>query len=63
MAPRYLNVTESAYVRRRAGSPARRPRPRRASRVRGYALPRVTGSGLDVLYAVLAGLHLLEAAG
>lgn len=62
MAPRYLNVTELAYVRWRAGSPARWPRPRRASRVRTYALPRATGPGLDILHAVLAGLQRLEVA-
>ncbi len=62
MAPRYLNTTELAYVRWRAGSPTRWPRPRRASRVRSYATPRPAGPGLDVLHAVLAGLHRLEAA-
>ena len=63
MAPRYLNVTELAYVRWRAGSPARWPRPRRASRVRGYAVLRPAGPGLDVLHATLAGLHRLAVAG
>ena len=62
LAPRYLNTTEPAYVRRRAGSPAHRPCPRRASRVRTYALPRATGPGLEILHAVLAGLYRLEVA-
>lgn len=37
-------------------------RPRRASRVRTYALPRATGPGLEILHAVLAGLRRLEVA-
>lgn len=35
--PRCLNLSELTYARRRAVEPVRRPRPRRAGRVRAYA--------------------------
>lgn len=38
-------------------------RPRRASRVRSYVVPRPAGPSLGVLHAVLAGLHRLAVAG
>ncbi|WP_017589985.1 hypothetical protein [Nocardiopsis ganjiahuensis] len=80
--PRYLNLSELAYVRHRASELVRRRRPRRAGRVRTYATAARTPMGarpprsprpplvpsprrpldtapLDVLRAVLAGLHKL----
>lgn len=35
--PRYLNLSELAYVRHRAAEPSHRRRPRKAGRVRIYA--------------------------
>ena len=81
--PRCLNLSELTYARHRAAELVRRRRPRRAGRVRAYALsprtpagagssgsprpPRVPGPRLpldtvplDVLHAVLSGLHRLE---
>jgi hypothetical protein len=80
--PRYLNMSELAYVRHRASELVRHRRPRRAGRVRTYATaPRTPApmrplraprppllpsprrpldtAPLDVLRAVLAGLHQL----
>jgi hypothetical protein len=37
MVPRYLNLSELAYVRHRAAELMRRRRPRRAGRVRAFA--------------------------
>ncbi|MGW5875154.1 hypothetical protein ACWFMI_01185 [Nocardiopsis terrae] len=67
---RYLNLSELVHVRWLATETMRRRRPRRprrASRVRAFApLPRIPAprrpldaAPLDVLHAVLAGLHRL----
>lgn len=61
---RYLNLSELTYVRHRATELVHRRRPRRAGRVRAYApAPRrpLDTAPLDVLHAVLAGLHRLDA--
>lgn len=75
--PRYLNHSEPAYVRRRASEPTRRRLPRNAGRVRAYVTihpprsPRLPVPSprrpldavpLDVLRAVLTGLHRLVVA-
>lgn len=83
--PRYLNLSEPAYIRHRAAEPSHRRRPRKAGRVRIYAASPGTLSGgrpprsprpplvpaprrpleavpLEVLHAVLVGLHRLEVA-
>lgn len=72
--PCYLNLSEPVLTRRRASEGAHRQRPRRATRVRAYASTRPPRSfrplipsprrpldtvPLDVLRAVLAGLHRL----
>ena len=67
MAPRYLNLSELAYVRWLASEALRWRRPRRAHRVRAFALagptpPRrpVDLGDLTLLGRVLEGLHRLE---
>lgn len=58
MAPRYLNLSELAYVRWRAEQLIRQhPLRRRSARVRGYApLP---SARIVLLQDVIAGLHRL----
>lgn len=73
----YLKLSHLAYVRQRASEATRRRHPRRASRVRAYAVtrpPRSTRPSvpsprrpldtapLDVLRVVLSGLHRLAVA-
>lgn len=68
MAPRYLNLSELAYVRWLASEALRWRRPRRAARVRAFTLagpippPRrpVDLGDMSVLVRVLHGLHRLE---
>ena len=61
---RYLNLSELAYVRHRAAEMLSRRRPRRAARVRRFALagpipPQRRPVDLNVLGRVLEGLHRL----
>lgn len=59
---RYLNPSALVAVRYLASEAIRHRRPRRASRVRAYAPALPASPALDVLHAVLEGLHRIEAA-
>lgn len=72
MPPRYLNLSELAYVRHRAAEIMRHRRPRRAARVRAFVDPWLQPvppprrpadlAPVDLLLRVLDGLHRLEVA-
>ena len=64
--PRYLNLSELAYVRWRAAEIMRSRRPRRAARVRAYAPPAIPAprrpvdvAPTAVLLRVIEGLRAL----